>query len=65
MAKVTVKLNKDGTATIEGSGFSGPACTVLINKLAEKLGLVTNETLLNEYYEEGNEIHIGTDVCKD
>lgn len=60
-AKVKVKLNKDGTISVEGSGMQGPGCLTIIEKLSSKLGVSTDEHLLNEYYEGAEQIHVGTD----
>ncbi len=64
MAKVKGKLLKNGTVVLEGEGFEGPSCSILINALSERLGVVQDEHLLNEYYHEEQHIEVGSDSTK-
>lgn len=52
MGKIIVKIAEDGQLTLEGEGFSGPACLEKSKRLMEGLGRVEKQTKKNEFYQE-------------
>jgi hypothetical protein len=48
--QIIVVVAKDGTTTVEGAGFSGPACDKVIREMAEALGTVEEVTKLPEFF---------------
>lgn len=48
--KIIVIVGKDGTTTVEGEGFSGPACDLKLRALAESLGVVEDVEKKSEWY---------------
>jgi len=51
MEEIIVVIEKDGTTTIEGEGFSGPACDKVLRELAESLGEIVEVRKKHEYFE--------------
>lgn len=52
MAKLIVKIGKDGQTTIEGDGFKGQACLEKSKKYIEGLGKESKNEKKSEFYEQ-------------
>ena len=51
MAKeIVVVIAQDGSTSVEGEGFSGPACDLVLRELAEALGAIEEVRKKPEYY---------------
>lgn len=48
--EIIVVIAPDGSTSVEGEGFSGPACDLVLRALAEALGTVEEITKKPEYY---------------
>lgn len=53
MEKIIVIVEPDGTTTVEGTGFSGPACDAKLRKLADALGVVDEVVKKPEFFTTG------------
>lgn len=51
MEKIVVVIEKDGSTSVEGEGFSGPACDKVLRELAEALGEVVEVRKKHAYFE--------------
>ena len=49
METIEIIIGKDGSTTVEGLGFSGPACDKMLRALAEALGTVEDVRRKPEY----------------
>jgi len=48
--RIILTIAKDGSVTVEGDGFSGPACDTILRKLAENFGMVTDVEHKPEFF---------------
>ena len=55
--EIIVVIGTDGGVTIEGEGFSGPACDTVLRALAEALGEVEEVVKKPEYHEAARQAH--------
>ncbi len=53
MKKIKVNVTKEGLITISTEGFVGQACKDATRELEKALGVVTKESLTDEFYNEG------------
>lgn len=50
--EIEITIDKDGKTSIEGHGFEGKACHVIIEELARKIGRKTAEKMKPEFYKQ-------------
>lgn len=48
---IKVRINPDGSTEISVNGVKGKKCTELTKGLEKALGVVTKQTMTNEYYQ--------------
>ena len=53
MHKLTIA--KDGSVTIEVNGIKGKSCQDATRELEKRLGVVTDDQMTGEFFEESNE----------
>lgn len=61
MPDIIITIAPDGTTKILTQGFSGVSCKDATRELEKALGIITDEKLTSEYYQntKSSEIHIG------
>lgn len=60
MKKITFKIKRDGTVSVEAFGFSGVSCIEETSKFTDALGIQESVTYKQEFFEvehTGNEVN--------
>jgi len=52
--KIEITVSPEGATSIKTTGFSGGSCKDATRDLEKALGVAGRETLLPEYFQEGN-----------
>ena len=52
--KIEITVSPEGATSIKTTGFSGSSCRDATRDLEKALGVAGRETLLPEYFQEGN-----------
>ena len=48
--QIVIEIAPDGSVTVRAEGYTGPACVEAVRRIAEVLGLATDEEHLPEFY---------------
>lgn len=48
--EIVLIIGPDGSMSVEGEGFSGPACDKVLRELAESLGKIEDVKKKHEYF---------------
>ena len=52
MAKIIIKIKKDGTTTVEAEGYQGPSCALKTKPFIDALGKKSGELPKPEMFQE-------------
>lgn len=55
MKQITVKIDADGQAIIETTGFKGSACSLATRELEKALGVATSDVKRPEFYQQNTQ----------
>jgi hypothetical protein len=58
MPEIEFTIDKDGGITIKVEGVSGKSCTDITKDLEEAFGIVIDQEMTSEYYEEEDRMEI-------